>query len=267
MRPGWRKSRGFGSSQGGKIGKSLKEIARAPSSRHAPTVTLGGGKCQDSWRYFPRLLGGSPLSECRNGFADASRALQWARPSRDPPWETAGLGGSAAAWAAREMPGFPRAGPGGRRKGGGGANLRGAETGGDLGPLAAAGRSPGGTSRGCSAAPLCQNVETVLQTPPGPSDGLDRHAILRGKRPGLEDLRRLGPPGKCRDFPGPARAGGGKGGGGANLRGAETGGDLGPLAAAGGGRRKGGGGANWRGSETGRLSGRLALRNSLRRRF
>ncbi len=119
MRPGWRKNRGFGSSQGGKIGKSLKEIARAPSSRHAPTVTLGGGKCPDSWRYFPRLLGGSPLSECRNGFADASRALQWARPSRDPPWETAGLGGSAAAWAAREMPGFPRAGPGGTGVGGG----------------------------------------------------------------------------------------------------------------------------------------------------
>ncbi len=68
-------------------------------------------------------------------------------------------------------------------------------------------RIPGGTSRGCSAAPLCQNVETVLQTPPGPSNGLDRHAILRGKRPGLEDLRQLGPPGKCRDFPGPARAG------------------------------------------------------------
>ena len=179
---------------------------RVTALTRTPFFSPRGGGGAD----FPRLLGGSPLSECRNGFADASRALQWARPSRDPPWETARLGGSAAAWAAREMPGFPRAGPGGRRKGGGGANLRGAETGGDLGPLAAAGRSPGGTSRGCSAAPLCQNVETVLQTPPGPSNGLDRHAILRGKRPGLEDLRRLGPPGKCRDFPGPGRAGGEK---------------------------------------------------------
>ena len=61
MRPGSRKNRGFGSSQGGKIGKSLKEIARAPSSRHAPIVTLGA-RAPDSRRSagFRRDPGGVP---------------------------------------------------------------------------------------------------------------------------------------------------------------------------------------------------------------
>ena len=37
------------------------------------------------------------------------------------------------------------------------------------------------TSRSCSAIPICQNVEMVLQTTPVPSNGLDCHAILHGK--------------------------------------------------------------------------------------
>ena len=40
-------------------------------------------------------------------------------------------------------------------------------------------------SRSCSAAPLCQNVEMALQTPPARPNGVDRHAILRGKRLGF----------------------------------------------------------------------------------
>ena len=37
------------------------------------------------------------------------------------------------------------------------------------------------TCRSCSAIPICQNVEMVLQTTPVPSNGLDCHAILHGK--------------------------------------------------------------------------------------
>ena len=37
-----------------------------------------------------RLLGGSRLSECRNGFADGSSGSEWSSPSRDPPWEARG---------------------------------------------------------------------------------------------------------------------------------------------------------------------------------
>ena len=46
---------------------------------------------------FPQLLSDPHLSECRNGFADNSSALQWARQSCDPPWEMIRLAGSAAA--------------------------------------------------------------------------------------------------------------------------------------------------------------------------
>ena len=38
-----------------------------------------------------QLFSSSPLSECRNGFADASSAPQWGRPSRNPPRETLGF--------------------------------------------------------------------------------------------------------------------------------------------------------------------------------
>ena len=41
----------------------------------------------------------------------------------------------------------------------------------------------------------CRNAS---QTTPAPPNGLDRHAILRGKRPGFDGQLRLAPPGKTR---------------------------------------------------------------------
>ena len=49
------------------------------------------GSRRPSRTTITQLFSSSPLSECRNGLADASSAPQWGRPSRDPPRETLGF--------------------------------------------------------------------------------------------------------------------------------------------------------------------------------
>ena len=65
--------------------KSVHQATTQRPPRHMPAPN------------FSRLLSGSPLSEYRNGFADDSSALQWARLSCDHPWEMIRRAGSAAA--------------------------------------------------------------------------------------------------------------------------------------------------------------------------
>ena len=76
---------GFARAVGGGAGTQFFDLTGIVPSIHKPAPN------------FSRLLSGSPLSECRNGFADNSSALQWARLSCDPPWEMIRLAGSAAA--------------------------------------------------------------------------------------------------------------------------------------------------------------------------
>jgi len=75
---------------------SVSQPSVSQPSASQPSVSQPSGPFPSTT--MPRLFGGSPLSESRNGFADGSIGSEWSRLSRNPPWATDGGRRTAARW-------------------------------------------------------------------------------------------------------------------------------------------------------------------------